>query len=448
MFPAYCYITGIWSSYAEQAIHEQETLKQCGRILCNLKPSFVRSDEVTFVIQLGRRGYVRRMERMGVFQPEVSHDSQSSSRSFAFRWKQVNSRVLSLAGAASIVIALVILLYVHGQSIKEITLVIDGKVQTLETRDAMLGDVLAKEQISLQPHDALSIGLSDEIKDGDRVVINRAQAIKITTDGTTKTLYTTEDTIGQAIDKLGIGLESYDKIYPSLGTAVSADMEVKIVRVNKQVVQRTTALPFRVIKTADPSLTKGTVRVAQAGKPGVMIQHIEKIYQDGELASMRMVGKEVQTVTKDKIIAIGTKPLPKAVVATTVTSKSTTSKTSKVSAKSNNVASKAGVDFEYKKIIRNVSMTAYSSEEPGIGNRTASGTRVTEGRTIAVDPSVIPIGWWVYIEGLGFRRAEDTGGAIKGNKVDVYYDSLSHARNFGRKSRTIYVIGPVKPELN
>lgn len=99
-------------------------------------------------------------------------------------------------------------------------------------------------------------------------------------------------------------------------------------------------------------------------------------------------------------------------------------------------------------MIKNVSMTAYSSEEPGIGTRTASGTRVTEGRTIAVDPNVIPIGWWVYIEGLGFRRAEDTGGAIKGNKVDVYYDSLSHARNFGRKSRTIYVIGPVKPELN
>lgn len=385
---------------------------------------------------------------MGVFQPEVSHDSQSSSRSFALRWKQVNPRVLSLAGVVSIIIALIILLYVHGQSIKEITLVIDGKVQKLETREALLSDVLAKEQISLQPHDALSIGLSDEIKDGDRVVINRAQAISLTADGATKTLYTTEDTIGQAINKLGISLESYDKIYPSLETAVTADMEVKIVRINKQVVQRTENLPFRVIKTADPSLTKGTVRVAQAGKPGVMVQHIEKIYQDGKLASMRMVGKEVQTVTKDKIIAVGIKALPKPAVATVTTKPTTTSKTSKVSANSNNVITKAGVDFEYKRIIKNVSMTAYSSEEPGIGTRTASGTRVTEGRTIAVDPNVIPIGWWVYIEGLGFRRAEDTGGAIKGNKVDVYYDSLSHARNFGRKSRTIYVIGPVKPELN
>jgi uncharacterized protein YabE (DUF348 family)/3D (Asp-Asp-Asp) domain-containing protein len=386
---------------------------------------------------------------MGVFQPELSHDSQSSSRSFALRWEQVNLRVLSLAGVMSLAIALLILLYVHGQSSKQIVLAIDGKVQTLETRASLLGDVLAKEQISLQPHDELSLGLSDEIQDGDHVVINRAQKFSLTADGKTKTLYTIEDTIGQAIGKLGIALEGNDKIFPSLDTAVSANMEIKIVRINKQTVQRTTSLPFRIIKTADPTLTKGTVKVTQTGKPGVMIQHIEKVYQDGELASMRMVGKEVQKVTKDKIIAVGTKAIPKPAPAVATTSKSTTtSKSVKVSAKGNNVASKAGVDFEYKKMIKNVSMTAYSSEEPGIGTRTASGTRVTEGRTIAVDPDVIPIGWWVYIEGLGFRRAEDTGGAIKGNKVDVYYDSLSHARNFGRKSRTLYVIGPVKPELN
>ena len=387
---------------------------------------------------------------MGVFQPEVSHDSQSSSRSFALRLKQVNPRVLSLAGAVSIVIGLLILLYVHGQGNKVINLVIDGEVLTLETREALLSDVLAKEQITLTPHDVVSIGLTDEIQDGDRVTITRAQKLTLTADGATKTLYTTEDSLGDAITKLGYSLDGDDKIFPSLDTAVTPDMEVKIVRITKQTVQQTVSLPFKVIKTADPSLYKGDVRVAQAGKPGAIIQHIQKIYQDGELVSKTMIGKEVQTVTKDKIIAVGTKKLPTPVVAaaTTTQTKTTTSSSAKKVAATTNVAHKAGVDFEYKRMIKNVSMTAYSSEEPGIGTKTASGTRVTEGRTIAVDPSVIPIGWWVYIEGLGFRRAEDTGGAIKGNKIDVYYDSLSHARNFGRKSRTVYVIGPVKPELN
>ncbi|MNJ56817.1 Cell wall-binding protein YocH precursor [compost metagenome] len=110
---------------------------------------------------------------------------------------------------------------------------------------------------------------------------------------------------------------------------------------------------------------------------------------------------------------------------------------------------KGGVSFKYKKVLKNVTLTAYSAEEDGIGTRTASGTRVTEGRTIAVDKSVVPMGWWVYIEGIGFRKAEDTGGSIKGNKMDVYYDSLKAAKNFGRKKgRTVYVIGPNKPELN
>lgn len=384
---------------------------------------------------------------MGVFQPEVTHDSQSSSRSFALRWKQVNPRVLSLAGVASIVIALLILLYVHSLGNKVINLEIDGKVLTLETREALLGDVLAKEQISLQPYDEVSIGLSDEIQDGDHVVITRAQKLTLTADGETKALYTTENSLGDAIAKLGYSLDGDDKIFPSLDTAVSPDMEVRIVRITKQTVERSVSLPFRVIKTADPSLYKGDVRVAQAGKPGTIIQYIEKIYQDGELASMTMIGKEVQTVTKDKVIAVGTKALPQPAVAAATSTTTSISSSAKTTATSN-VVQKAGIDFEYKKMIKNVSMTAYSSEEPGIGTKTASGTRVTEGRTIAVDPDVIPIGWWVYIEGLGFRRAEDTGGAIKGNKIDVYYDSLSHARNFGRKSRTVYVIGPVKPELN
>ncbi|MDT3428774.1 uncharacterized protein YabE (DUF348 family) [Paenibacillus forsythiae] len=329
-----------------------------------------------------------------------------------------------------IAIALLITLYVRSQSSKQIILEIDGKVHALETHEALLGEALAKQSIPLKPYDRLSAGLDDEIEDGDRIVIDRAQEFILTEGGRTKTLYTTEDTIGQAISSLGITLGAHDKVFPSLDTAITARTEVKVVRINKQVVKRTHSLPFRVIKKADPTLFAGKVRVAQAGKPGVVIHRIEKTYQDGKLVSMRMVGKEVQTATKDKIIAVGTKAVPKLA-------------SIKISSSSN-----SDLPFEYKRVIRNVSMTAYSSEEPGIGTRTASGTRVTEGRTIAVDPRVIPIGWWVYIEGLGLRRAEDTGGAIKGNKIDVYYDSLSHARNFGRKSRVVYVIGPVRPELD
>ncbi|MDF2926664.1 MAG: hypothetical protein K0R57_5578 [Paenibacillaceae bacterium] len=64
---------------------------------------------------------------------------------------------------------------------------------------------------------------------------------------------------------------------------------------------------------------------------------------------------------------------------------------------------------------------------------TYSGVRAEEGRTVAVDPKVIPLGSIVYIEGVGIRKAEDTGSAIKGSKIDVYMEDVSEARTFGRK---------------
>lgn len=71
------------------------------------------------------------------------------------------------------------------------------------------------------------------------------------------------------------------------------------------------------------------------------------------------------------------------------------------------------------------------------GGPTASGTYPRAGRTIAVDTSVIPLGTTVEIKGMGTYVAEDTGSAINGNKIDIYFGSHSDALNFGR--RTIYV---------
>lgn len=62
---------------------------------------------------------------------------------------------------------------------------------------------------------------------------------------------------------------------------------------------------------------------------------------------------------------------------------------------------------------------------------TKSGAKVYEGVTVAVDPKVIPLGTYIYIDGVGYRVAQDTGGAIKGNKIDVYVSSHSKALKCG-----------------
>lgn len=61
---------------------------------------------------------------------------------------------------------------------------------------------------------------------------------------------------------------------------------------------------------------------------------------------------------------------------------------------------------------------------------TYTGTTATEGRTIAVDPKVIPLGSTVYIDGVPYI-AEDIGGAIKSNRVDIFFSSHEAALQFG-----------------
>nr|WP_253300990.1 3D domain-containing protein [Paenibacillus lautus] len=378
--------------------------------------------------------------------------------SYALRWKHDNLRQLMLLGAmGAVTVSLLISLVVHDQAGKEVQLVVDGRVTTVETRGSLLQELLDEQAITLSPQDQISMPLNGAIQDGDRIIIDRAIPVKVTVGSTTKTIFTSQDTVDHVLKEAGITIQGEDIVQPAQNTKLTSNMNIDVVRVTKQKVKETEDRNFRVIKTADPSLERGDNRVIQRGEPGLMVNHYEKVYHNGKLVSKTKVSQEIERRTKDKIIAVGTKKVEKPVIvqaaATDVKAKpaklSGTKKVTTAKAVENNVVSRAGVDFKYSKVLNNVSMTAYSAEQQGIGTRTASGTRVTEGRTIAVDPNIIPIGWWVYIEGIGFRRAEDTGGAIKGNKIDVYYDSLKSAINFGRKSgRTVYVIGPVKPELN
>ena len=76
------------------------------------------------------------------------------------------------------------------------------------------------------------------------------------------------------------------------------------------------------------------------------------------------------------------------------------------------------------------------------GTITASGARTTLGKTVAVDPLLIPLGTQIYIEGLGYRTAQDTGGAIKGKKIDIFIATenghCACSKNFGQKSARVW----------
>jgi 3D (Asp-Asp-Asp) domain-containing protein len=112
------------------------------------------------------------------------------------------------------------------------------------------------------------------------------------------------------------------------------------------------------------------------------------------------------------------------------------------------VVEQSGKPKDYQHKIASCTLTAYTNSFESTGKRpgdpgygiTASGQAAKEGWTVAVDPELIPLHSIVYIPGVGVRYAEDTGGAVKGRHIDVFYNDDDFARRFGVKHADIYII--------
>ncbi|MFD0677093.1 MULTISPECIES: ubiquitin-like domain-containing protein [unclassified Paenibacillus] len=376
---------------------------------------------------------------MGAIHHEQPHVRRSSSMSFAMRWKHENLRLIWIIGLISIAMTFMFMMMLHGTATKKVSVVVNGQESVVYTKQWVLQSLLDEQGISVGEHDRLSAELGAKLKSGDRIAIEHAQPVQLTADGETKTLYTVAKTVGTALSELKVPVGELDKVSPAIDANLAENRAIQIVRVKKETEEVTEPIAFDVEKKNDPQLVKGKEQIVQEGQEGLLLKTKEKLFEDGKLVSEQVVDEKVKSESINKIVAIGTKN-PVVVL----------------SASSPNLQDvmKSGVSFGVKQVINNVTLTAYSAGASSTGKSaehpqyglTSSGTRVTEGRTIAVDPKVIPLGWWVYIDGLGFRRAEDTGSAVKGNKVDVYFDNNDYANRFGTKrGYTIYVIGPKKP---
>ena len=88
-------------------------------------------------------------------------------------------------------------------------------------------------------------------------------------------------------------------------------------------------------------------------------------------------------------------------------------------------------------------LTAYCACKKCCGKNdgiTASGSRAKERITVAADTRKLPFGTKIYIDGVGERIVQDRGGAIKGNRIDVYFDTHQEALNFGRQTKQVTIL--------
>lgn len=238
----------------------------------------------------------------------------------------------------------------------------------------------------------------------------------------TGTYTTIQPTVGQFLAERHIQLNQWDQVNAPLNAKITDNMLLVVDRIEKHIKKKVEITPYKTIKKEDPKLQKGQEKVLKQGVNGKRIYEVALIYKNGKpLVTDERLIEEILPV--HMLVAVGTgTEIPK---------------DQKVNTDNTQLAEEHGSSkingMAYSKTM-DVQATGYSGD-----GQTATGTKPHHG-TIAVDPNVIPLGTKMYIPGYGEGVAEDTGGLIKGNIIDLYFDTEQEAIQWGRRNVTIYIL--------
>lgn len=255
-----------------------------------------------------------------------------------------------------------------------------------------------------------------ENEDGYTVSVKAKYDVTVTADGKTKNIHTGDARVSDLLRQAGVTVGENDIVEPAQDTELTEATAIKVTRVTTKTTTETKDIAYSTETRETSELEKGKSRVAQEGVNGKEEITLEYTYHDGVQVAVAQTGSRVLEQPVNKIVENGTKEP----VVTTSSSASSSSASSAAVSSSRTITMQA---------------TAYSG-----GGTTASGMAAAVGR-VAVDPRVIPLGTRLYIEGYGYAVAADTGGAIKGNRIDLYMNSESQCNSFGRRNVTVHVLG-------
>ncbi|MDO5399347.1 MAG: G5 domain-containing protein [Eubacteriales bacterium] len=263
------------------------------------------------------------------------------------------------------------------------------------------------------------------------ITVQRAAEITVQYRGRTVKATTSNETVGELLSRLGMELTGEDTVSHALEERTYDGMDLRIDQVQTARKQYTTVLPHDTTYCDDPSLPEGVEQVLTPGADGQVLCTAQVTYTNG-LETLREITEE--TVTRNpvtEIVAVGTGPDPMSEEALPVIGDGT------ITLPSGEVLSFTRVDH--------VRATAYTHTDAGCDLVTATGTTVHWG-TVAVDPRYIPYGTKMFIVAndgsyvYGLATAEDCGGDIKGDRMDLYMPSFQQCMEFGRRRCTIYFL--------
>lgn len=298
---------------------------------------------------------------------------------------------------------------------KQVTIVVDGKEQKIWTTETKVKDILDEAKIQVSDHDEISIALNEELGDEDKIQINKAFPVTLIDGKDKKQVWSTSTTVVNFLKQQKIQLNELDRVENKLDYKLKPNDTVTIVRVEKVTDVVEEEIDYPVQTRRDASLLKGKEKVISQGKKGKVLRTYEITKENGQVVQKTLKKEQVIAEPKAKVVAVGTK---------VVTAQASRGK----------IAS--GKEFY-------VTATAYTPYCDGCTGKSATGINLRSNpdlKVIAVDPNVIPLGSKVWVEGYGYAVAGDTGGAIKGNRIDVLVQTKQEANKWGIKKVRIKVL--------
>lgn len=257
-------------------------------------------------------------------------------------------------------------------------------------------------------------------------------------------LLTGQETVEEAMIEAGIELKPGDRVFPSLYSLTQNTDHVVIMNFKEEEITKEQSIPFTSEERSSEDYLVGERITQSQGQDGKKQIVTKRYLRDDVILKEELIGEKVIQEPTQEVILVGTKePIETVSLSGDLsTSDDDNSSTELYSSEENNSSSELGFSYSY---YIDCTATAYDASVADGIPYTASGTIARPG-VIAVDPSVIPLGTSVYIESLdgwssyGYAVAEDTGSAIVGNIVDLFYDSHQTALDFGRRPVRVYIL--------
>ena len=307
----------------------------------------------------------------------------------------------------------------------------DGDRQLIHRSEATEPEeVLAEAGLELADGDLIS---TDDGLLATTLTVRRAVDVTINYYGEVMEVFGYEDeTLADVLAREELTWNEEDTLSQDLDVMVYDGLNLAITSIVTEEQTYTETIAYETTYVDDDNMKKGAEKIVTEGQKGEKSITAKVTFVNGEETAREIMNEEVVTEAVDAVVAVGT------------------GKNVKTFGNGTVVIGNGTITLENGKVLtysgsRTVKATAYTHTDAGCNNRTATGTTVHWG-TVAVDPRYIPYGTKMFIVSndgymiYGEAVAEDCGGAIKNDKVDLYMPSRSQCLSFGRRTCTIYFL--------